>query len=106
MYSFISHAKSTQVAFAARIGLRKVVASIQQDISVVLSYCYVSMSGFSPTAIYTAHILYWDLPVPYVVEMADGYPPIPCPGKVGVATETTGVANDWADWELFILWFF
>lgn len=32
--------------------------------------------------------------VPYVVEMADGYPPIPCPGKVGVATETTGVAND------------
>lgn len=36
--------------------------------------------------------------------MADGYPPIPCPGRVGVATETTGVANDWADWELFILW--
>ena len=32
--------------------------------------------------------------VPYVVEIDDGYPPIPCPGKVGVATETTGVAND------------
>lgn len=45
------------------------------------------------------------LPVPYVVEIADGYPPMPCPGKVGVATETTGVANDCADCELFILWF-
>lgn len=30
---------------------------------------------------------------------------MPCPGRVGVATDTTGVANDWADWELFILWF-
>lgn len=46
------------------------------------------------------------LPVPYDVEMADGYPPIPCPGKVGVATGTTGVAKDWADCELFILWFY
>lgn len=44
-------------------------------------------------------------PVPYEVEMADGYPPIPCPGSVGVATDTTGVLKDWADWELFILWF-
>lgn len=44
-------------------------------------------------------------PVPYEVEMADGYPPMPCPGSVGVATDTTGVLKDWADWELFILWF-
>lgn len=42
----------------------------------------------------TLYILHPYLPVPYVVEMADGYPPIPCPGRVGVATETTGVAND------------
>lgn len=30
----------------------------------------------------------------------------PCGGKLGVVTDTTGVARGWVDWELLILWVF
>lgn len=30
----------------------------------------------------------------------------PCGAKLGVVTDTTGVASGWADWELLILWAF
>lgn len=30
----------------------------------------------------------------------------PCGAKLGVVTDTTGVASGWPDWELLILWAF